>query len=210
MKVNSHKFDSCKEQKLVTIPSMIWVLRLCISYYIRFYTQMCFAVWVFSELNYKQHSSTGDFDIFLMNQWTPIGRRTTYMNAYLESTSKFSQKQLFQNSSKNCNESSSKKFAEQPSIVVKLLLIYNEFLPEYISRIWTRDETGNFIDQLFFKSIYFPEPLSLAMPIKFLKAMINATAIKFQSLTHPISCTRSVAYLELSQTSKAELYSENS
>ena len=47
------------------------------------------------------------------------------------------------------------------------------------------------------------------MTIKILKTMRNVTVINFQSLTLTIICTRSVAYLEPSDTSMMELFFEN-
>ena len=79
----------------------------------------------------------------------------------------------------------------------------------YISRVLTRDGSGNFKDQFFFKNTYFPGHLSVAMAIKILKVIGNVTVINFQSLTLTIICTRSVAYLEPSETSTMELFCEN-
>ena len=78
----------------------------------------------------------------------------------------------------------------------------------YISRVLTRDGAGNFKDQFFFKNTYFPGHLSVAMAIKILKAIGNVTVINFESLTLTIICTRSVAYLEPSDTSMMELFFE--
>ena len=60
-----------------------------------------------------------------------------------------------------------------------------------------------------FKNTYFPRQLSIAMTLKFLKAMGNVTVINFQSLTLSIICTRSLAYLEPSETSMMGLFCEN-
>ena len=46
------------------------------------------------------------------------------------------------------------------------------------------------------------------MAIKILKAIGNVTVINFESLTLTIICTRSVAYLEPSDTSMMELFFE--
>ena len=54
----------------------------------------------------------------------------------------------------------------------------NDFFFEYISRIWTSDGTGSFIDHNFFKNIYFLKHFSVVMPMKILKAMSNVTVIK--------------------------------
>ena len=46
------------------------------------------------------------------------------------------------------------------------------------------------------------------MTIKILKTNVNVTVINFESLTLTIICTRSVAYLEPSDTSMMELFFE--
>ena len=131
-----------------------------------------------------------------------IGRHTTYMNTYTESTSECSQEQLFR-------KLWFKQSYNSVNFSVNLLILYKKWDSlRYISRILTRDGAGNFIDQLFFKNTYFPRQLSVAMTINILKAIGNVTVINFQSLTLTIICTRSVAYLEPSDTSMMELFFE--
>ena len=70
-------------------------------------------------------------------------------------------------------------------------------------------ELATLYNSYFFKNTYFPEHLSVAMTIKILKAMSNVIGMNFHSLTLAIMCTRSVEYLEHSQTSTMELFGEN-
>ena len=135
-----------------------------------------------------------------------IGRHTTYMNTYTESTSECSQEQLF----RKLWFKFFKQSYNSVNFSVNLLTLYKKWDSlQHISRILTRDGAGNFIDQLFFKNTYFPRQLSVAMTINILKAIGNVTVINFQSLTLTIICTLSVAFLEPGETSTMELFCEN-